>query len=226
MQKISLEKEIGFSQGLETRVVLPDGTIEMHNIVTEGFVEGTSRAMVRAIDPNVKDIDEGKYPEHTNMAYKVILSRDASLGENGQGQTYADFLTHSTVLKVDLESRVVSLPNGQVDGLHYISDYANKASNKETPRREFLKRMDEITAKFKLDNSQLTNLQQSNLWLLTELSQEQLLEMKSLMMASEEADEAYVDSVLQEYLMLPQTPANMIYSPMMFPSIRWFFTAM
>ena len=44
----------------------------MHNIITEGFVEGTARAMIRAIDPQVRDINEEKYPEYVEMAKKVI----------------------------------------------------------------------------------------------------------------------------------------------------------
>lgn len=119
--------EYCFSSGLTTREVMPDGETRMHNIITEGFVEETARAMIRAIDPQVRDIDEEKYPEYVEMAKRVIESRDVNLGENGQGQTYADFLMHSSELKRDLESRTVVLDDGsKVDGLHYISNYADR----------------------------------------------------------------------------------------------------
>lgn len=99
LEKKQLVTEYCFSSGLTTREVLPNGETRMHNIITEGFVEGTARAMIRAIDPEVMDIDEEKYPEYVEIAKRVIESRDVSLGERGQGQTYADFLMHSSILK-------------------------------------------------------------------------------------------------------------------------------
>ena len=134
-----LGTEYCFSSGLTTREVMPNGETRMHNIITEGFVEGTARAMIRAIDPQVRDIDEKKYPEYVEMAKRVIESRDVNLGENGQGQTYADFLMHSSTLKKDLESRTVILENsGKIDGLHYLSNYAEKVQKGETRKAIFL----------------------------------------------------------------------------------------
>ena len=127
LEKKQLEKDYCFSSGLATREVLPNGKTKMHNIITEGFVEETARAMIRAIDPKVRDIDEEKYYEYVEIAKRVIESRDISLGDGSQGQTYADFLMHSSILKKDLESRTILLDNGnKVDGLHYISDYADR----------------------------------------------------------------------------------------------------
>ena len=201
LQENSFVRQIVMSQGLETREVLEDGTIKMQNIITEGFVEASARAMIRAIDPGVTDIDTGKYPEQVEIAYKVIESRDNSFGKGGEGQTYADFLRKSTVLKADLESRIVMLSDGtQVDGLHYISDFANRVQIKETPRKAFVKRMGNLSVNFKLDNNQLDVLKESNLWGLAELTQKQQEELKALMMASGKADKTFVDSVLQEYL--------------------------
>lgn len=37
--------------------------------------------MVISIDPQTKDIDEGRYIEYVNVAEKVIESRDTSLGK-------------------------------------------------------------------------------------------------------------------------------------------------
>lgn len=131
---------------------MPNGETKIHNIITEGFVEATARAMIRAIKPQVMDIDEEKYPEYVEMANRVISSRDISLGQGGQGQTYADFLMHSSVLKRDLESRTVALENGsKVDGLHYISDYADEVQQGKTRKRKFYKEKDE---KLKLSDEQ------------------------------------------------------------------------
>lgn len=71
LEKKQLVTEYCFSSGLTTREVLPNGETRMHNIITEGFVEGTARAMIRAIDPEVMDIDEEKYPEYVEIAKEL-----------------------------------------------------------------------------------------------------------------------------------------------------------
>ena len=142
LEKKQLGTEYYFLSGLTTIEVLPNGETMMHNIIGEGVVERTARAMVEAIDLQVIDIDEGRYPEYVEMAKRVIESRDVSLGERGQGQTYADFLLHSSILKKDLESRTVVLDNGsKVDGLHYISDYADRIQSWQTRKSQFFRNM-------------------------------------------------------------------------------------
>lgn len=153
LEKKQLGTDYCFSSGLTTREVLPNGETRMHNIITEGFVEGTARAMIRAVDPQVIDIDEEKYPEYVEMAKRVIESRDISLGEDGKGQTYADFLMHSSALKRDLESRTVVLDNGsKVDGLHYISDYADRVKSRQTRKSKFYRNMPNVAGKLNLSN--------------------------------------------------------------------------
>lgn len=201
LDKRQLGKEYCFSSGLKTREVMPNGETKMHNIITEGFVEGTARAMIRAIDPQVIDIDEEKYPEYVEMAKKVIEARDISLGENGQGQTYSDFLMHSSILKRDLESRTVVLENGKkVDGLHYISDYADRVQSRQTRKSRFYRNMPVIAGKLKLSKAQIDQVRQSNLWQKRELTEEEQNYLRTLLVGGNPNNHPYVDTVVAEFV--------------------------
>ena len=201
LEKKQLGTEYCFSSGLTTREVLPNGETRMHNIITEGFVEETARAMIRAIDPQVRDIDEEKYPEYVEMAKRVIESRDVNLGENEQGQTYADFLMHSSELKRDLESRTVVLDDGsKVDGLHYISNYADRVQSKQTRKSQFYRNMPNVAGKLNLSKAQIDEVRQSNLWqkrVLTEYEQNYL---RTLLVGENPNNQAYVDTVVADFV--------------------------
>ena len=201
LEKKQLGTEYCFSSGLTTREVLPNGETRMHNIITEGFVEGTARAMIRAIDPEVMDIDEEKYPEYVEMAKRVIESRDVSLGERGQGQTYADFLMHSSILKKDLESRTVVLDNGsKVDGLHYIADYADRVQSGQTRKSQFYRSMPNVAGKLNLSKAQIDAVRKSNLWQKRELTQDEQNHLKTLLVGGNPNSQAYVDTVVAEFV--------------------------
>lgn len=201
LEKKQLGTEYCFSSGHTTREVLPNGETRMHNIITEGFVEETARAMIRAIDPQVRDIDEEKYPEYVEMAKRVIESRDVNLGENEQGQTYADFLMHSSELKRDLESRTVVLDDGsKVDGLHYISNYADRVQSKQTRKSQFYRNMPNVAGKLNLSKAQIDEVRQSNLWqkrVLTEYEQNYL---RTLLVGENPNNQAYVDTVVADFV--------------------------
>lgn len=201
LEKKQLGTEYCFSSGLTTREVLPNGETRMHNIITEGFVEGTARAMIRAIDLQVMDIDEEKYPEYVEMAKRVIESRDVSLGERGQGKTYADFLMHSSILKKDLESRTVVLDNGsKVDGLHYIADYADRVQSGQTRKSQFYKSMPNVAGKLNLSKAQIDAVRQSNLWQKRELTEDEQNYLKTLLVGGNLNNQAYVDTVVAEFV--------------------------
>lgn len=205
-----LDKEYCFSSGLTTREVLSNGETIMHNIVTEGFVEATARALVRAIDENVQDIDEGRYFEQVEMAKRVIESRDVSLGEDGQGQTYADFLIHSSVLKRDLESRTVELDDGsKVDGLHYISDYADKAKAKQTDRWNFFsdKNMMKICNYLGLRNPK-EQIEPIGLTESLQLTDAQITELKNILLSGTNPDENFVNGKIAEFIDIIQRERN------------------
>lgn len=196
-----LEQEYCFSSGLTTIEVMPNGETRKHNIITEGFVEETARAMIRAIDPQVKDIDEERYPEYVEIAKRVIKSRDVSLGEDGQGQTFADFIMHSSVLKKDLESRIVVLDNGsKVDGLHYISDYADKVQNGETRKSKFYRNMPNVAGKLNLSKAQIDIVMQSNLWAKRELTEEEQNYLRTLLVGGNPNNKDYADTVVVDYV--------------------------
>lgn len=196
-----LGTEYCFSSGLTTREVMPNGETRMHNIITEGFVEETARAMIRAIDPQVRDIDEEKYPEYVEMAKRVIESRDVNLGENGQGQTYADFLMHSSVLKRDLESRTVVLDDGsKVDGLHYISNYADRVQSRQTRKSQFYRNMPNVAGKLNLSKAQIDKVRQSNLWQKRVLTEDEQNYLRTLLVGKKTNNQAYVDTVVADFV--------------------------
>lgn len=198
-------KELGteycFSSGLTTREVMPNGETRMHNIITEGFVEETARAMIRAIDPQVRDIDEEKYPEYVEIAKRVIESRDVNLVENGQGQTYADFLMHSSELKRDLESRTVVLDDGsKVDGLHYISNYADRVQSRQTRKSQFYRNMPNVAGKLNLSKAQIDEVRQSNLWQKRVLTEDEQNYLRTLLVGENTNNQAYVDTVVADFV--------------------------
>lgn len=201
LEKKQLGTEYCFSSGLTTREVLPNGETRMHNIITEGFVEETARAMIRAIDPQVRDIDEEKYPEYVEMAKKVIESRDVNLGENGQGKTYEDFLMHSSELKRDLESRTVVLDDGsKVDGLHYISNYADKVQSRQTRKSQFYRNMPNVAGKLNLSKAQIDEVRQSNLWQKRVLTEDEQNYLRTLLVGENPNNQAYVDTVVADFV--------------------------
>ena len=201
LEKKQLGTEYCFSSGLTTREVLPNGETRMHNIITEGFVEETARAMIRAIDPQVRDIDEEKYPEYVEMAKRVIESRDVNLGENEQGQTYADFLMHSSELKRDLESRTVVLDDGsKVDGLHYISNYADRVQSKQTRKSQFYRNMPNVAGKLNLSKAQIDEVRQSNLWQKRVLTEDEQNYLRTLLVGGNPNNQAYVDTVVADFV--------------------------
>ena len=201
LKKKQLGTNYCFSSGLTTRGVLSNGKTRMHNIITEGFVEETARAMIRAIDSQVIDIDEEKYPEYVEIAKRVIESRDVNLGENGQGQTYADFLMHSSVLKRDLESRTVVLDDGsKVDGLHYISDYADRVQSRQTRKSQFYRNMPNVAGKLNLSKAQIDTIKQSKLWQKRELTEDEQKYLRTLLVGGNSNNNAYVDTVVEDFV--------------------------
>ena len=210
LEKKQLEKDYCFSSGLVTKEVLPNGKTKMHNIITEGFVEETARAMIRAIDPKVRDIDEEKYYEYVEIAKRVIESRDISLGDGSQGQTYADFLMHSSILKKDLECRTILLDNGnKVDGLHYISDYADRVQSKKTMKSQFYKNIPKIITKLEL------NLSKSQIDILRkcflkkrELTEDDQKFLRNLLVGGNLNNQADVDKVISDYVNILEDEAK------------------
>lgn len=201
LKKKPLGNEYCFSSGLTTREVMPNGETKMHNIITEGFVEGTARAMIKAIDSQVKDIDEEKYPEYVEIAKKVIEARDVSLGKIGRGQTYADFLMHSSILKRELESRIVVLENGsKVDGLHYISNYADRVQSGQTRKAHFFRNMSNVAEKLNLSKVQIAAVKKSKLWTKRELTEKEQDYLKKLLVAGNSNNQDYVDTVVAEFV--------------------------
>lgn len=201
LDKRQLETDYCFSIGLTTREVMPNGEIRIHNMITEGFVERSARAMVRAIDPQVMDIDEEKYSEYVEIAKRVIEARDISLGTDGHGQTYADFLMHSSLLKRDLESRTVILDNGnKVDGLHYISDYADRVQNRQTRKAQFFINMPNVTEKLNLSKAQIDTVRQSNLWEKRKLTEDEQNYLRILLIGGKTNNKAYADMVVADFV--------------------------
>lgn len=201
LDKRQLETDYCFSIGLTTREVMPNGEIRIHNMITEGFVERSARAMIRSIDPQVMDIDEEKYSEYVEIAKRVIEARDISLGTDGHGQTYANFLMHSSLLKRDLESRTVILDNGnKIDGLHYISDYADKVQNRQTRKLQFYINMPNVTEKLNLSKAQIDTVRQFNLWEKRKLTEDEQNYLRILLTGGKTNNKAYADMVVADFV--------------------------
>lgn len=149
-------KRIGISQGLSTKEETLQG-IKMHNQITEGFVELYARQMVLAIDENAK-IDESKYYEHTEIAKKITEARD---GKNNKGQTAADFLSQSTVIKNELETITIE---DKKDGLHYIADYVDNSHQGRTDKKKLMMGFNEIAKKMRLTKKQVMDIQSNPFW--------------------------------------------------------------
>lgn len=199
--KKQLEKEYCLSSGLTTVEVMPSAETRIHNIITEGFVEATARAMIRAIEPQVMDIDEEKYPEYVEIAERVIESRDNNLGENGQGQTFADFIMHSSILKKDLESRTVVLDDGtKVDGLHYISNYADRVQSSETRKLQFYRNMSNVAGKLNLSKAQIDTIRQSKLWKKRKLTEDEQNYLRTVLVGGKTNNNTYVDTILTDFV--------------------------
>ncbi len=168
-----LDDELCISTGMTTKEILPNGEIQMHNIITEGFVEMIARDMVQAVNPEVQDIDRGKYAEYVEIARKVVEARDKSLGENGRGSTIADFLTRSSHLKRELEEKEVYQSDGtKVDGLHYISNYADDVQKGRTPKRKLLSTLPDLVDILSLSEEQVREIKRLDLWKKKSLSEE------------------------------------------------------
>lgn len=198
LEKSRLDSELCISIGLTTTELLPNGKTVIHNQVTEGFVEKTARAMVKAIDPDVKDIDEGKYADHVAVADTIINSRDKTLEE---GQTFTDFLMHSTQLKKDLETRVVTLGNGQrTDGLHYISDFINASRSGNIRKAHFFKRMNKVAQELGLTEEQIVTIQQSDLWHKKELTEDEQESLRDSLIAGNDNNKDLAEGVVSEFV--------------------------
>ena len=208
--KKQLETNYCLSSGLKTREVLPNGKTRMHNIITEGFVEKTAREMVISIDPQTKDIDEGRYIEYVNVAEKVIESRDTSLGKNEEGRTYADFLMNSSVLKKDLESRTVTLSDGsKIDGLHYISDYADRVQGRQTRKSQFYTNMPKVVEELNLSKEQIEIVEKSDLWQKSELTENDQNHLKELLLYGvDDKNNDYINTLVSDYVDILQEEAK------------------
>ena len=208
--KKQLETNYCLSSGLKTRELLPNGKTRMHNIITEGFVEKTAREMVISIDPQTKDIDEGRYIEYVNVAEKVIESRDTSLGKNEEGRTYADFLMNSSVLKKDLESRTVTLSDGsKIDGLHYISDYADRVQGRQTRKSQFYTNMPKVVEELNLSKEQIEIVEKSDLWKKSELTENDQNHLKELLLYGvDDKNNDYINTLVSDYVDILQEEAK------------------
>jgi len=193
---IKLQKPIRVSIGLAT--IQLDEHDTSHNQITEGFVEIISRRIIQKIMKNLghsqlnieKAIDIGKNMEQTEIAERIIDSR-------GEVDTITTLLTHSSFLKKELESKTID----GTDGLHYISDYANKAKNKNTERWRYINQIEKFIKKQSLDRNldekEIGNLK---IWYETKVSEQSIIEFKQkLGDINDDKLNLQLNSLIQEY---------------------------
>lgn len=190
-----LSKNYCFSTGMTTVEVMQNGEHKIHNLITEGFVEATARAMVLSVAPDTMDIEDGRYYEQVEMAKRIFSSRDKSKGE--EGITYADFLMHSSRLKNELESIEV---DSKVDGLHYMGNYADEAKANKTPKRKMYASMGKITQRLGINvNEQVIKaFEKLNLFGKSSITEDEEKEFRKLLLSGTEPNESYVDSIIAE----------------------------
>lgn len=109
-ESVKLENPICISDSLTTFEVIPDGKTIIINMPAEGAVECMARAMVMAIAPETKDLDEERYSLYVEAQKQIIKARDAV---KEKGSTYTILLTHSSILKKELESIIVTVPDSR-----------------------------------------------------------------------------------------------------------------
>lgn len=230
-----LENEIAISTGLSTVEIDANGKEIIHNIITEGWVESTSRAIIEANNQIITesigeseeekklyisdDIDKGKYRILVEMADRIIEGRDSSLGS--MGQTRADFFTHSSLLKRELEGISIQQPDGtEIDGLHYCSDYADadqvrinddRFDTMATPIKKFLSKMNLVAVNLRLSNDVIDILQEPNgIFEQNELSVEQVEDLTILLNSGTIADSTSTIVIAQQVGLAPEKITEML----------------
>lgn len=142
LSKKDLYEPICISTGLETEEKNPDGKLTIHNRITEGFVEYIAREMVKAISDDEDCVARGRYASEVKIAGSIIRSRDKSIddSESGKGKTIADFLQKSSILKKELEGKVVEKEDGiKVNGLQYVQDKSEDEFLGRSKKAKFFK---------------------------------------------------------------------------------------
>lgn len=105
------------------------------------------------------------------------------------------------MLKVDLESKTVVLDDGsKVDGLHYLSDYANRVKSGQTRKSSFFRNMPNVARKLNLSRAQMDAVEQSNLLQKRELTENEQNYLKTLLVDGDFNNQAYVDTVVAEFV--------------------------
>ena len=201
-----LEEPLCISSGMTTKEVLPNGEIRMHNMITEGFVEMIAQDLVRVVDPEVHDLETGRYREMVELARRVTESRDESLGENGRGTTVSDFMMHSSSLKKELEDREVVIEDGtRFDGLHYISDFADATRAGRTPKGRLLKSLPGVVKQLQLSEEQIRAIERSKLWKKSSLSEEEKKELALGLAGGREEYLYLTEDIIEKYTRLLDT---------------------
>lgn len=235
LENRELENEIAISSGLSTVEIDANGEEIMHNIITEGWVESTARAIIEANNKIIiesigktemekklyvsDDIDKGKYRILVEMADIIIEGRDSSIGS--VGQTRADFFSHSSLLKRELEEIRVQQPNGEeIDGLHYCVDYADadqirrdsdRFDTMATPIRKFLGKMGLVAINLGLSKNVIDILRDSKgLFEQNELSAEQVKELTNLLNSGTISDSTNTIAIAQQVELAPEKIAEML----------------
>lgn len=175
------------SNGIAT-VEIVNGKRQMNNQITEGFVELTARTVMRKLGIPESEIETDRYYEHTEIADKIVSARDKTKGE---GATIADFVTHSSKIKKELEEK---------DVLPEISDYATKANAQSTEKWKVLKRAPKLVQKLGIDKDKVSEIQSLNFWSTKEVSDEDIKELQSYLLTGDESLDLEVNTLIDEYI--------------------------
>lgn len=192
--KLPENQQFRISYGMTTKEVKSDGTITIHNQVTEGFVQATSIAIMRSLGCPEEELGTTKYFEKVQLAQKVIEARDSVLGE---GQTFADFNTNSYKIKSELERIQVGTKNG----LQYISDYGENADRGKTEKRQLQTRFGELSVKLEYGAEKKEEIETSKMLGKLTFTKEEIEEYKEIVLngKTDESSLALVDDFFTDY---------------------------
>lgn len=199
----TLEEPIHLSTGLKTEEIDKDDRSVIHNRITEGFVEYIAREMVKTVSSDEDSLALGRYHHEVEIAKNLIQNRDKSIdsSEEGNGKTIADFLSHSSVLKKELEERTVELDDGRtVNGLQYVQDRAeDEFLGRNAKTKFFRETMPNIVRQLELTREQVEGLQNLHIERNKILTKEVIQEIYNIAAGNSPIGRAVIDAALDKF---------------------------
>ena len=95
-----------------------------------------------------------------------------------------------------------------MDGLHYLSDYANKVQSGKTRKAQFYRNMPNVARKLNLSKTQIDTIRQSNLWQKRELTEDEQNYLIALLVGGTPNNQSYVDTIVADFAYILKEEAH------------------